>query len=937
MPQLPGRRRSRVVGVSLLAVGALLGSALPATAALAAPTRPTHGAPGTRSALGNGLARLVDTPAAAQKRIAGGFRLSPDALTRRDDDGRVLVDAVPQAGGDRSAFRRSLEAKGLEVSAVDAGTGTVEGYLALSAVRDVAALPGLGTIAQAVKPRTSTGSVESQGVVFQRIDKVLRKGVTGKGITVGVLSDSFDTATTTVAGDPLTIHAADDIRSGDLPGPGNAKHPRPVTVLEDAPGEDEGRAMLQVIHDIAPDANLCFATAFSGEVGFANNIRALADPKGKCRADVIVDDVSYFDEPFFADGILNDAVDDVAALGVQYYSSAGNSGDNNGWNASVRLIPATKGVRGTNLDLSQVDPALYDGGLQDADPGPGTDVAQTVSLGEDGGLLDLQWDDPTDYDGATIGDPYFSESGELTAPGDTATFTFTPTADQLGETVQFIADGVPSGTTDLVLTVKKPNGTVLGPIDTGSSPETAGTTLDQPGAYTITIGQYGTSVGGFTVEVRPIIALSKVTTDFNALIFDAAGKFRGALADANQLSGRPLELGQLPGPGTLQIVISRSGTGPTPVHRLRAVANGDLFFTEYGDPLSPTVFGHPAAAGATGVAAVDPFRPYLPEYFTSPGGDLPILFDSSGDRYRSTQVRRSPLVAATDGGNTTFFVSDSALDADTLPNFFGTSEAAPHAAGIAALVLQKQGGKRSVSPKAMKALLSRSTFAHDLDPFSASGSAGGLTVSAAGAQGSERDPVPGTLNDPNFFRVSYTGSVPLQSVTFLGETASPTAPGRTHPPLSDGIVFDPRPFSAAGPDFRNTGFPFTVGGTGGGLAASTVRASYAKPFGATAGTYRHLTVTFDKRLRGGQSLRFGVDRDLATSPYGGTNEGNGADELGGAVFAPQRIVDPIGLTFVAVRTDGKKIVGIVKNRLGHGYSPVDGYGLIDAEKAVLGR
>ena len=45
------------------------------------------------------------------------------------------------------------------------------------------------------------------------------------------------------------------------------------------------------------------------------------------------------------------------------------------------------------------------------------------------------------------------------------------------------------------------------------------------------------------------------------------------------------------------------------------------------------------------------------------------------DRFPHPDVRRKPEVAATDGGNTTFFVSDASEDKDDLPNFFGTSAA----------------------------------------------------------------------------------------------------------------------------------------------------------------------------------------------------------------------------------------------------------------------
>ena len=105
-----------------------------------------------------------------------------------------------------------------------------------------------------------------------------------------------------------------------------------MVVLEDADDDgtgviDEGRAMLEIVHDMAPAAKLCFATAWNSEIDFADNIRKLADKKGKCGADVIVDDVAYGDEPMFSDGMVGDAIDDVTAKGVHYFTAAGNDGE----------------------------------------------------------------------------------------------------------------------------------------------------------------------------------------------------------------------------------------------------------------------------------------------------------------------------------------------------------------------------------------------------------------------------------------------------------------------------------------------------------------------------------------------------------------------------------------------------------------------------------
>jgi hypothetical protein len=615
---------------------------------------------------------------------------------------------------------------------------------------------------------------------------------------------------------------------------------------------------------------------------------------------------------------------------VHYFSSAGNNGLQNAWASDVRLVPPAKGVAGSGLDFSEVDPALYDGGLQDVRPGRGVDVAQTLSLGQGaGGYLSFQWDDPFDLDGATYGDPIYSATGEITAAQPAPTFTFTATPEQVGSTVEFRVDAIPSGTTDLILTVEAPDGTELATVDTGSSPELLTTELDQAGDYTVTVTGFQGEVGDVELVVRPVTSPSRVSADFNLLFFAPDGTFLTAYADLNQLTGRPLELADLFGLPEVQMVVTRSGTGAMSARRLRAVGFGDVYFTEYEDPLAPAVYGHAAAQEATGVAAYEPFKPYLPEWFTSPGGRLPVLFDSNGDRYRRPQVRTSPLIASTDGGNTTFFSSDTVRDPDELPNLFGTSASAPTAAGVAALVLDRRG---RVGPEAMRGLLSRSAFAHDLDPFRSGGRSGGLTVSASGPQGTEASPLSGTLDDTDFFRLRYDGRKPLRAVTFLGGTASPTSAG------GRGIVFDPRPFDPA-PPFTDSGFPFTVGSTARGLDADDVRAVFSVPAGGEApdGVYRRMTLRFAKGLKRGQWLTFGVDRDLAVSAAGDTSEGNGADELGGAVFLPGGGGDPRGMRFEARRGDGSRIVGHFRNRLGTGYSPVDGFGLVDATRAVLGR
>ena len=78
--------------------------------------------------------------------------------------------------------------------------------------------------------------------------------------------------------------------------------------------------MAQIVHDLAPGAAIDFATADGGEAVFAKHIKDLAS----AGADVIVDDIAYFGEPFFQDGPVAVAASEVEAEGVTYLSAAGN-------------------------------------------------------------------------------------------------------------------------------------------------------------------------------------------------------------------------------------------------------------------------------------------------------------------------------------------------------------------------------------------------------------------------------------------------------------------------------------------------------------------------------------------------------------------------------------------------------------------------------------
>lgn len=191
----------------------------------------------------------------------------------------------------------------------------------LAALGDLAALPDLTAIHPLYGAQTGVGAVETQVGEALAVASLWRSaGVDGSGVRVGLLSDSLvNRHGGRLAGDGCArvLTGAAPQASGDLP--------PSMVVLDPGPrsGADEGTGMGEIVHDLAPGASLLFASAFPDEATFAENITALR----ACGADVIVDDVLFFAEPMFQDGIIAQAADAAAADGALLLSAAANASD----------------------------------------------------------------------------------------------------------------------------------------------------------------------------------------------------------------------------------------------------------------------------------------------------------------------------------------------------------------------------------------------------------------------------------------------------------------------------------------------------------------------------------------------------------------------------------------------------------------------------------
>ena len=237
-----------------------------------------------------------------------------DDLVRFDEAGNVQV-YIHLKSTDEAALQRvrrvvaRVEIENLDARIIQTWVPVenLEAIAALDVVRRVT-LPDYGV--------TRQGRVITEGDAVHRSNLVRDlSGLSGKGVKIGVISDGVEDRRLSQA-------------RGELPSS--------IEINPNLPGYVigyEGTALLEIVHDLAPEAELAFSGAgtYLGpptSLGMAQAILWLAnDAFGGEGADVIVDDFVFYSEPYFEDGIVAQAAADAVAGGAVFVSAAGNAAE----------------------------------------------------------------------------------------------------------------------------------------------------------------------------------------------------------------------------------------------------------------------------------------------------------------------------------------------------------------------------------------------------------------------------------------------------------------------------------------------------------------------------------------------------------------------------------------------------------------------------------
>lgn len=254
----------------------------------------------------------------AQTRIADALAADPATdLSVLGDEGLRI-----KASGDIQVYVHAdlanpnvvtnLESVGFTTEVVSSRLELVQGWVPWDAIDSLLNVEGVLSVTAPAYGIADTGSVNTAGdSILRAADVRSRLNVTGQGVRVGVISDGVEGWQAVAASPYFDLPSQITIASG-LAGAGY-----------------EGTAMLEIVHDLAPDADLYFATGQTTASYFA-----AVDWMIQQGVNVIVDDMSYYvvdpatnagdAQPYFQDGPVAQAAMDAISDNVVYITAAGN-------------------------------------------------------------------------------------------------------------------------------------------------------------------------------------------------------------------------------------------------------------------------------------------------------------------------------------------------------------------------------------------------------------------------------------------------------------------------------------------------------------------------------------------------------------------------------------------------------------------------------------
>jgi len=303
--------RPALLAATLLALTASLTLAVAADAA--APTKPS--AAEAKAGLGKVSGQLLEARRLHRASMSrADIQAALPSVRMAEDDG---VDMELRLWQLTPEIEAAIAATGVSIVRADETTARVIAHGSLETLEALSALPAVSTIHPLYGSQHRTGSVDDAAdAAMGAAQARATYDVDGSGIKVGIVSDSFnDTLDGTVSGSGCarTLTGTAPQRSGDLPAS--------VTVLDSGSGgADEGAGMAELVHDLAPGADILFHAGGDDESAFAAGV----DQLRSCGAQVIVDDLIFFAEPMFQDGPIAQAERRAVAAGVPVFSAAGN-------------------------------------------------------------------------------------------------------------------------------------------------------------------------------------------------------------------------------------------------------------------------------------------------------------------------------------------------------------------------------------------------------------------------------------------------------------------------------------------------------------------------------------------------------------------------------------------------------------------------------------